>query len=70
VTWKAPETETFPKGLPQPAIRAFVAAGYLRLEDLAGASEKSLLALHGVGPTTIPIIRRALADRGLNPMTP
>jgi hypothetical protein len=70
LTRKAPETDSFPKGLSQPAIRAFVAAGYVRLEDLAGASEKGLLALHGVGPKAIPIIRQALADRRLNPLTP
>jgi hypothetical protein len=47
-----------------------VAAGYRQLEDLAGASETRLLALHGVGPKAIPIIRQALADRNLKPLAP
>ena len=68
MTRKATQTESFPKGLSQPAIRAFVAAGYMRLEDLAGASEKGLLALHGVGPKAIPIVRQALVDRKLKPL--
>ena len=70
MTSKAPETESFPQGLPQPAIRALVAAGYRQVEDLAGASGTRLLALHGVGPKAIPIIRQALADRNLKPLAP
>lgn len=70
MTPKSPLTEAFPKGLSQPAIRALVVAGYVRLEDLAGASEKGLLSLHGVGPKAIPIVREALADRKLKPLEP
>ena len=54
-----------PPGLSQPALRAFTAAGYTRLEDFARVSEKELLELHGVGPKAIRILRPALAERGL-----
>ena len=55
----------FPAGLSQPALRAFAAAGYTRLADLARVSEAELLALHGVGPKAIRILRPALEARGL-----
>jgi hypothetical protein len=58
----------FPPGMPQPAIRALVAAGYDRMEQLAGASERALLQLHGVGPKAIRIIKHALEDCGLKPL--
>ena len=60
----------FPPGIPQPAIRALVAAGYNRLDQLAGASEAALMSLHGIGPKAIRIIRQALAQRALPPLTP
>ncbi len=52
-------------GLSQPAQRALKAAGYTRLEQLAGVSEADLLALHGVGPKAIAALRQALAAQGL-----
>jgi len=55
----------FPPGLPQPALRALLGAGYDRLEAVAAATEQELLALHGMGPKGIRILREALAARGL-----
>lgn len=55
----------WPRGAGMPAQRALVAAGYTSLEALDGASEEALLALHGVGPKAIRILRAALAERGL-----
>ena len=52
-------------GLSQPAQRALIAAGYTRLEQLAGVSEADLLKLHGVGPKTITTLRQTLAAQGL-----
>jgi len=46
-----------PTNLGRPAIRAFEAAGYCSLADLDWASEQDLLALHGVGPRAITILR-------------
>lgn len=62
--------DPFPSGMPQSAIRALVGAGYDQMEQLAGASESVLLQLHGVGPKAIRVIKQALDDRGLMPLTP
>ena len=62
----AEKPSDFPPGLSQPALRAFAAAGYTRLADFARVSESALLALHGVGPKAIRILRPALAARGLS----
>lgn len=61
----SPESE-FPAGMSAPALRAFTAAGYTRLEQFAGVSEKQLLQLHGVGPKAIRLLRGALAAKGLS----
>jgi len=45
-----------------PARRAFEAAGYQTLEELLAADEKELLALHGVGPRAIRILREEAQD--------
>ncbi|AYJ47806.1 DNA-binding protein [Rhodococcus sp. P1Y] len=55
----------FPKGTGRPAAGAFFAAGYRSLNELAGASESELAALHGVGPKALRIAKEALAERGL-----
>lgn len=49
-----------------PARRALGHAGYTRLEQLPGLSEKELLKLHGVGPKALAILRAALTERGLS----
>lgn len=49
-----------PRGLGAPAERAFARAGYTRLEQFAGVTEKDLLRLHGVGPKAIRTLRSAL----------
>nr|WP_260408155.1 DNA-binding protein [Planomonospora venezuelensis] len=41
-------------------------AGYTRLEQLTGVTEAELLALHGVGPKAVRILRDTLAERGLS----
>jgi len=48
-----------------PAARALAAAGYSRLSQLTEVSEAELLALHGMGPKAVRILREALAERGL-----
>jgi hypothetical protein len=55
----------FPK-LSAPARRALAGAGYTRLEQLTAVSESELLKLHGIGPSAIPVLRRALDERGLS----
>jgi predicted Fe-Mo cluster-binding NifX family protein len=48
-----------------PAQRALEGAGYTRLEQLTSVTEAELLALHGMGPKALGILREALAARGL-----
>lgn len=49
----------FPAGLSQPALRALVEAGYTSMEQVAAASAKELLGLHGLGPKAIRLFREA-----------
>ena len=49
-----------------PATGALAAAGITRLDQVAECREAELLALHGVGPKAIRLLREALAQRGLS----
>jgi uncharacterized protein YdhG (YjbR/CyaY superfamily) len=53
-----------------PARRALEGAGIRSLEQLASWSEKDLLALHGFGPATLPVLRKELKAIGLQFTTP
>jgi hypothetical protein len=55
-----------PTGIGKPATRALFGAGVRTLEQLAEWSEADLLALHGVGPKAVRVLREALADHGLS----
>lgn len=55
----------FPVGLSQPALRALAHAEIHTLEQVTRHSEKELLALHGMGPKGIRILRAAMQSRGL-----
>ena len=57
-------SETLPN-IGKPAARALAAIGITSLDQVAGKSEPELLALHGVGPKAIRILREGLAARGL-----
>lgn len=61
-------TTTSGSGLPaaigRPALRALEAAEITRLEQLSRFTEAELLALHGVGPKAIGIIKDELRARG------
>ncbi|MFD1811204.1 hypothetical protein [Rhodococcus gannanensis] len=59
-----PDTE-FPRGIGKVATRELTAHGYTRYEQLTAVSEKTLLAIHGVGPKAIRILGEELAERGL-----
>lgn len=60
-----PATYGFPPGLSQPALRALLHAGITSLDGLTAVKAKELLALHGMGPKGVRILREALAARGL-----
>ena len=49
----------------KPAGRALAAAGIVTLEQVAEHSENDLLALHGVGPTAIRLLREVMAEKGM-----
>jgi hypothetical protein len=59
-----PPEYDFPKGLAQPALRALLAAGYNRLDQLTTVREADLLKLHGMGPKAVDLLRGALHARG------
>ena len=48
-----------------PATSALAEIGITTLEGVQAMSEKELLALHGVGPKAVRILKEALAERGL-----
>jgi len=51
--------------LAAPARRALENAGITTLKKLSGKSKKEILALHGMGPGSIPRLRQALEKSGL-----
>ncbi|MET9673176.1 DNA-binding protein [Streptomyces sp. NPDC006482] len=59
-----PPGTDLPRGIGAPATRALVAAGYTRLDALAGVPVAELAALHGVGPKALRVLGEALAERG------
>lgn len=64
------ENERKPKNgfltlLAAPARRALENKGICTLEQLATYSKKEILALHGMGPSTIPKLQKALQEEGL-----
>ncbi len=55
----------WPRGVAAPAQRALAGAGITQLEQLAKWTESDLLALHGMGPKAIGLLRDALRAKGL-----
>lgn len=55
-----------PSGLAKPAIRALTGAGYVSLEQLSKVREEEILLLHGMGPKAMELIKRGLAEKGLD----
>ncbi|MCH1882192.1 hypothetical protein [Agrococcus sp. ARC_14] len=48
----------------RPATSALLAIGVTTLEQVAAMGEAALLALHGVGPKAVRILRVALEQQG------
>lgn len=59
----AGEVGDLPKAIGRPATRALAGAGITTLDQVAERSDAELLALHGVGPRALRILREALAAR-------
>ena len=57
--------ESFFAGLAAPARRALATAGIDTLNKLSGYSEKELLAIHGLGPGSLPALKKMLKQKGL-----
>lgn len=62
-TKERPES-SLPKGIGKPALRALASAGVSRLDQVARFTEAQLMALHGVGPKAIGVIKAALEAEG------
>lgn len=62
---KKPETG-FMAGLAAPARRALENNGINSLRELSELSEKQVLQLHGMGKSSIPKLRLALNQKGLD----
>lgn len=61
----APPVTEFPRAIGRVATRQLAAAGYVRFDQLAGASRATLLSIHGVGPKAIGVLAEELTRRGL-----
>ncbi len=55
----------FPKDLSAPALRALLNAKITTLIKLATFNEAEILKLHGIGPSSMPKLRKALSLKGL-----
>jgi len=62
---KTPEAE-FLALLAAPARRALENAGIKTISQLSNYTENQLLTFHGMGPGSIPKLRKALKDHGLS----
>jgi hypothetical protein len=56
----------FPPSIGRPANAALVNIGITTLEQVAALTEKELLAIHGVGPKAVRILKEELAKGGLS----
>lgn len=56
----------FPESMGKIAPRELIANNIKNLNDAANYSEKDLLAIHGVGPKAIRIIKEELAKTNLH----
>ncbi|MFE7458823.1 DNA-binding protein [Kitasatospora albolonga] len=56
--------DDFPRGAGNPARGALRHAGYTRLAQLTEVTAAQVLALHGVGPKAVGVLREALAAEG------
>ncbi|MES5942702.1 MULTISPECIES: DNA-directed RNA polymerase subunit alpha C-terminal domain-containing protein [unclassified Bacillus cereus group] len=52
--------------LSSPARNALQHHGIHTIEELSKYSEKEILKLHGMGPASLPKLRKALEERGLS----
>lgn len=58
-----PESD-LPTTIGNPARNTLRVSGITRLDQLTGKTESEILALHGMGPKALGLLRDALAARG------
>lgn len=51
--------------LSAPARRALASKNIQAEKQLSQCTEKEILALHGIGPAAIPVLKKALQEKGL-----
>lgn len=56
----------FPRAIGNPATDALRVAGYTRLDQLTKVTAAEILALHGVGPKAIAVLRETLKAKGMS----
>ena len=54
----------FPRAIGRPENAALVSHGITTLDQLAAMTERELLALHGVGPKAVRLLKAELATTG------
>jgi hypothetical protein len=64
--YKKRAQKDLPDGLSAPALRALLGAKITSLRQLSQKTKKEILALHGMGPASIPVLARALKKKGLS----
>lgn len=65
VRGEAPDgPDALPRSIGSPALRALLLAGITSLGQVAAHSEEQLLALHGVGPRAVRILKEVLLESG------
>jgi predicted flap endonuclease-1-like 5' DNA nuclease len=55
-----------PRSVGKVARRELAVHGVTRFDQLTGLSAKDLLAIHGVGPKAVRVLREELTARGLD----
>jgi hypothetical protein len=65
-TTAAPDAMSLPTTMGTVAPRSLAHAGYTDLRQFSAVTSGELLAIHGVGPKAIRILREALAAEGLS----
>ena len=57
-------TSDLPEKISNPAKRALANAGIDSLAKLSKFTEREILKMHGIGPSSMPILREALKAKG------
>jgi len=63
---EAQKNKTFFVKVGAPARRALQGSGIDSVQKLSKYAEKEILALHGVGKTTIPVLKKVLQENRLD----